>query len=83
MYSADSTTTIISTLLLALYEVSCVAGRAEELVSRDSEYAGAVVPHTLAVIQQRAEMALQKPSAIMKADISAAENAVKGGPDNV
>ncbi|KLP39506.1 hypothetical protein [Enterobacter ludwigii] len=84
MHSDNSYITIINTLLHTLHEVGFVAGAAEEYVSRDSEYAGAIVPHTLAVIQQRTEIALQTVGAIMRAEIYAAEKAVReaGGAEN-
>ncbi|MCU6377632.1 MULTISPECIES: hypothetical protein [Morganella] len=62
-------TTIIKTLMHTLIEVGLVAGYAEKLASRDSEYTGAAIPYSLAVIQQLAAVALQDVSNIMRADI--------------
>lgn len=76
--STDITVNIITTLLHALTEISTVSGGACEHASRDSEYAGAVVPHSLAMIQQRADMAMRQVSAMMLADMQPtgeAENA--------
>lgn len=69
-------TTIIKTLMHTLIEVGLVAGYAEKFASRDSEYTGAVIPHSLAAIQQLAVAALQDVSNVMQADIAATEGKV-------
>lgn len=67
---------IIKTLMHTLIEIGSVADCAEKLASRDSEYTGAAIPHSLAVIQQLAAVALQDVSNIMRADIAATEGKV-------
>lgn len=69
----DSSAAAITTLMHAIIEMRIIADKAGEHISRDSEYAGAVVPHALALIQQQGEQAIQKASAILEADIRVIE----------
>lgn len=71
----DSSAAAITTLMHAIIEMRIIADKACEHVYRDSEYAGAVVPHALAFIQQQGEQAIQKASAMLEADIRAIEEA--------
>ncbi|EBJ7482525.1 hypothetical protein DY526_12260 [Salmonella enterica] len=55
----------IKTLMFALIEISCIAETAHEHVCSESEYAGSVIPYSLAIIQRSTEQALQDVSNIM------------------
>lgn len=71
----DSSAAAITTLMHAIIEMRILADQACEQISRDSEYAGAAVPHALALIQLQGEQAIQKASAMLEADIRAIEGA--------
>lgn len=64
----DATAEAIRTLMHALIDISCTAATAEKHIARETEYAGALVPHSLAVMQLSADMALNEAKAILIAD---------------
>ncbi|HCN6359479.1 TPA: hypothetical protein N6Z78_005402 [Escherichia coli] len=64
----DAAAEAIITLMHALIDISCAAATAEKHITSETEYAGAFVPYSLAVIQLSADMALNEAKAILIAD---------------
>ncbi|NUH55213.1 hypothetical protein HUK76_16225 [Citrobacter portucalensis] len=64
----DAAATVIKTLMDALIDISCVAAVAEKRITREPEYTGAIIPHSLAYVQLSADMALDEASKIIMAD---------------
>lgn len=65
----------LTTLMHALIDISCTAANVEKHIARETEYAGAFVPHSLAVMQFSADMALNEAGKILTADIQGAHHA--------
>ncbi|MEB7097945.1 hypothetical protein NEM56_14850 [Escherichia coli] len=51
-----------------LIDISVIADKAHKHATSETEYAGAFVPHSLAVMQLSADMALNEAKAILIAD---------------
>ena len=66
---SNTTVTVIKTLMDALIDISVIADRAHKHAATETEYAGAFVPHSLAVMQLSADMALNEASKIIMADM--------------
>lgn len=66
----DCKDAVIEMLIGILVDVSAIAEAAHEYASRESEYAGSLVPYSLAVIQNSADQALQDVSNIMLSNIA-------------
>lgn len=64
----DAAAEAIKTLMHALVDISVIADRAHKHATSETEYAGAFVPHSLAVMQLSADMALNEAKAILIAD---------------
>ncbi|ENF3167218.1 hypothetical protein AB8N91_002924 [Escherichia coli] len=64
----DAATEAIRTLMHALIDISCTAATAEKHITRETEYTGAIIPHSLAYAQITADMALNEAKAILIAD---------------
>ncbi|EER4583119.1 hypothetical protein DMQ38_004742 [Escherichia coli] len=64
----DAAAEAIKTLMHALIDISVIADRAHKHVTSETEYAGAFVHHSLAVMQLSADMALNEAKAILIAD---------------
>ncbi|EFE6425530.1 hypothetical protein CFF42_000636 [Escherichia coli] len=64
----DTAGEAIITLMHALIDISVIADRAHKHATSETEYAGAFVPHSLAVMQLSADMALNEAKAILIAD---------------
>ncbi|HGX3700773.1 TPA: hypothetical protein ACNEJU_004776 [Escherichia coli] len=64
----DATAEAIKTLIDALTDISVIADKAHKYATSETEYAGAFVPHSLAVMQFSADMALNEARAILIAD---------------
>ncbi|EES3238218.1 hypothetical protein KGF30_000160 [Escherichia coli] len=64
----DATAAALTTLMHALIDISVIADRAHKHATSETEYAGAFVPHSLAVMQLSADMALNEAKAILIAD---------------
>ncbi|EFH8691280.1 TPA: hypothetical protein JLL04_001959 [Escherichia coli] len=64
----DADTEAIKTLMDALIDISVIADKAHKYATSETEYAGAFVPHSLAVMQLSADMALNEARAILIAD---------------
>ncbi|ENC2915272.1 hypothetical protein ABJV05_004237 [Escherichia coli] len=64
----DATAEAIKTLMHALIDISVIADRAHKHATSETEYAGAFVPHSLAVMQFSADTALNEAKAILIAD---------------
>ncbi|MQM42557.1 hypothetical protein FE849_11160 [Escherichia coli] len=64
----DAAAEAIKTLMHALIDISVIADRAHKHASSETEYAGAFVPHSLAVMQFSADTALNEAKAILIAD---------------
>ena len=64
----DAAAAALTTLMHALIDISCTAANVEKHIARETEYAGALVPHSLAVMQLSADMALNEAKAILIAD---------------
>ncbi|EEZ2541548.1 TPA: hypothetical protein PPE00_004841 [Escherichia coli] len=64
----DAAAEAIKTLIDALIDISVIADRAHKHATSETEYAGAFVPHSLAVMQLSADMALNEAKAILIAD---------------
>ncbi|EFH4138379.1 hypothetical protein F9482_24430 [Escherichia coli] len=64
----DATDEAIKTLMNALIDISVIADKAHKYATSETEYAGAFVPHSLAVMQLSADMALNEAKAILIAD---------------
>ena len=65
----DAAAEAIKTLMHALVDISVIADRAHKHATSETEYAGAFVPHSLAVMQLSADMALNEASKIIMADM--------------
>ncbi|ELR5587419.1 hypothetical protein R3103_001125 [Escherichia coli] len=66
--SPDAAAKAIKTLMHALIDISVIADKAHKYATSETEYAGAFVPHSLAVMQLSADMALNEAKAILIAD---------------
>ncbi|EQB8175987.1 hypothetical protein BvCms5BK_01744 [Escherichia coli] len=64
----DAAAEAIRTLMDALIDISVIADKAHKHATTETEYAGAFVPHSLAVMQLSADMALNEAKAILIAD---------------
>ncbi|HCS8318705.1 TPA: hypothetical protein OSY17_000083 [Escherichia coli] len=64
----DAAAKAIKTLMHALIDISCTAATAEKHITRETEYTGAIIPHSLAYAQLTADMALNEARAILIAD---------------
>ncbi|HIA4035158.1 TPA: hypothetical protein ACWQAX_003557 [Escherichia coli] len=64
----DAAAAALTTLMHALIDISCTAANVEKHIARETEYAGALVPHSLAVMQLSADMTLNEAKAILIAD---------------
>lgn len=71
----DAAAEDIKTLIDALIDISVIADRAHKHATSETEYAGAFVPHSLAVMQFSADMALNEAGKILTADIQGAHHA--------
>ncbi|EFG7261175.1 hypothetical protein BMM16_002787 [Escherichia coli] len=71
----DSAAEAIRTLMHALIDISCTAVTAEKHITRETEYAGAIIPHSLAYVQLSADMALDGAGKILTADIQGVRHA--------
>ncbi|ELH5716558.1 hypothetical protein ROU41_001649 [Escherichia coli] len=65
----DAAAEAIKTLIDALIDISVIVDRAHKHATSETEYAGAFVPHSLAVMQLSADMALNEASKIIMADM--------------
>ncbi|WP_097498342.1 hypothetical protein [Escherichia coli] len=65
----DAAAEAIKTLMHALIDISVIADRAHKHATSETGYAGAFVPHSLAVMQLSADMALNEEGKILTADI--------------
>ncbi|MCT6063759.1 hypothetical protein MTQ84_02915 [Escherichia coli] len=65
----DTTVVVIRTLMDALIEISVIADMAHKHATSETEYAGAFVPHSLAVMQISADQALETASKMLMADV--------------
>ncbi|HAH8502186.1 TPA: hypothetical protein HIP91_004649 [Escherichia coli] len=65
----DAAAEAIKTLMHALVDISVIADRVHKHATSETEYAGAFVPHSLAVMQFSADMALNEASKIIMADM--------------
>lgn len=65
----DAAAEAIKTLMHALIDISVIADRAHKHATSETEYAGAFVPHSLAVMQLSADMTLNEASKIIMADM--------------
>ncbi|CUA15702.1 TPA: hypothetical protein OT816_004688 [Escherichia coli] len=64
----DAAGEAIRTLMDALIDISCTAATAEKHITREPEYTGAIIPHSLAYVQLTADMALNEAKAILIVD---------------
>ncbi|EPS7317991.1 hypothetical protein ACVHKZ_005228 [Escherichia coli] len=64
----DAAAAALTTLMHALIDISVIADMAHKHATSETEYAGAFVPHSLAVMQLSADMALNEAKAILIAD---------------
>ncbi|EMK9912570.1 hypothetical protein ACMB88_004849 [Escherichia coli] len=64
----DAAAEAIKTLMHALIDISVIADRAHKHATSETEYAGAFVPHSLAVMQFSADTALNEAKAILITD---------------
>ncbi|MCW3224010.1 hypothetical protein [Escherichia coli] len=71
----DAAAEAIKTLMHALIDISVIADMAHKHATSETEYAGAFVPHSLAVMQFSADMALNEAGKILTADIQGAHHA--------
>ncbi|TXQ21511.1 hypothetical protein FV292_00400 [Escherichia coli] len=71
----DAAAEAIKTLIDALIDISVITDRAHKHATSETEYAGAFVPHSLAVMQFSADMALNEAGKILTADIQGAHHA--------
>ncbi|EFO4091001.1 hypothetical protein LJT62_001375 [Escherichia coli] len=71
----DAAAEAIKTLIDALIDISVIVDRAHKHATSETEYAGAFVPHSLAVMQFSADMALNEAGKILTADIQGAHHA--------
>ncbi len=66
---SDTAATVIKTLMDTLIEISVIADMAHKHATGETEYAGAFVPHSLAVMQISADQALETASKMLMADV--------------
>lgn len=66
---SNTTVTVIKTLMDALIDIYVIADRAHKHATTETEYAGAFVPHSLAVMQISADQALETASKMLMADV--------------
>ncbi|EEQ2201629.1 hypothetical protein GT644_003390 [Escherichia coli] len=71
----DAAAEAIITLMHALIDISVIADKAHKHATSETEYAGAFVPHSLAVMQLSADTALNEAGKILTADIQGAHHA--------
>ncbi|EES5101888.1 hypothetical protein [Escherichia coli] len=71
----DAAAEAIRTLMHALIDISVIADMAHKHATSETEYAGAFVPHSLAVMQFSADMALNEAGKILTADIQGVHHA--------
>ncbi|EFA1360884.1 hypothetical protein LHT77_004856 [Escherichia coli] len=64
----DAAAEAIKTLMHALIDISVIADMAHKHATSETEYAGAFVPHSLAVMQFSADMALNEAKTILITD---------------
>lgn len=64
----DAAAEAIKTLIDALIDISVIADRAHKHATRETEYTGGIIPHSLAYAQITADMALNEAKAILIAD---------------
>lgn len=64
----DAAAEAIRTLMYALIDISCTAATAEKHITRETEYTGAIISHSLAYAQLTADMALNEVKAFLIAD---------------
>ncbi|EHX7084762.1 hypothetical protein K3077_000108 [Escherichia coli] len=64
----DAAAAALTTLMHALIDISVIADRAHKHATSETEYAGAFVPHSLAVMQFSADMALNEAKTILITD---------------
>lgn len=64
----DAAAAELTTLMHALIDISVIADKAHKHATSETEYAGAFVPHSLALMQFSADMALNEAKAILIAD---------------
>ncbi|ECA0404539.1 hypothetical protein EIL26_22175 [Salmonella enterica subsp. enterica serovar Newport] len=69
----DHKDAVIVALIDILVDVSCIAEAAHKHTCSESDYAGSFIPHSLAVIQNSAERALQDIGYIMAKDTGETE----------
>lgn len=60
----DAAAEAIRTLMHALIDISCTAATAEKHITREPEYTGAIIPHSLAY----AQLTVNEAKAILIAD---------------
>ncbi|HBJ1421128.1 TPA: hypothetical protein ACHK3E_004101 [Escherichia coli] len=66
---SDTSVTVIKTLMDALIDISVIADMAHKHATSETEYAGAFVPHSLAVMQISSDQALETASKMLMADV--------------
>ncbi len=66
---SDTSVTVIKTLMDALIDISVIADMAHKHATSETEYAGAFVPPSLAVMQISADQALETASKMLMADV--------------
>ncbi|EET9652848.1 hypothetical protein MZD11_16670 [Escherichia coli] len=71
----DAAAEAIKTLMHALIDISVIADRAHKHATSETEYAGAFVRHSLAVMQLSADTAMNEAGKILTADIQGAHHA--------
>lgn len=64
----DAAAKALTTLMHALIDISVIADKAHKHATREMEYTGAIIPHSLAYAQLTADMALNEAKAILIAD---------------
>ncbi|HFV4382299.1 TPA: hypothetical protein ACH9MG_000325 [Escherichia coli] len=64
----DAAAAALTTLMHALIDISVIADMAHKHATRETEYTGAIIPHSLAYAQLTADMALNEAKAILIAD---------------
>ncbi|EKQ3818848.1 hypothetical protein ACNCB9_000846 [Escherichia coli] len=64
----DAAAEAIKTLMRALIDILYTAATAEKHITRETEYTGEIIPHSLAYAQITADMALNEAKAILIAD---------------
>ncbi|AYL86469.1 putative prophage protein [Escherichia coli] len=71
----DAVGEALKVLMHALIDISVIADMAHKHATSETEYAGAFVPHSLAVMQLSADMALNEAGKILTDDIQGAHHA--------